>query len=52
MSHHGDPEEEVIVVEELERDIQDGTKVVRAPRAPTQAEIDAHVATHLPHAEW
>ena len=51
LSHHGDPDEEVIVIEEPERDIRDDPKVVRAPRAPTQAGIDAHAATHLPHAE-
>ena len=24
----------------------------KAPRAPTQKEIDAHMATHLPHEPW
>ena len=54
LSHHGDPEEEeeVVVLEEPQEEIQDGPKVVRVPRTPTQAEIDAHSATHLPHAEW
>ena len=54
LSHHGDPEEEeeVIVVEEPEREDPPPVKVVRAPRMPTQAEIDAHVAAHLPHADW
>ena len=54
MSHHGDPEdeEEVIVVEEPERKEPPPVKVIRAPRMPTQAEIDAHVAAHLPHADW
>ena len=48
LSHHGDPgdEEEVIVIEEPRAP----ARVVRAPRMPTQAEIDAHnMATHLPH---
>ena len=54
MSHHGDPgsEEEVIVIEEPAREAKPPVRVIKAPRMPTQAEIDAHVATHLPHAEW
>ena len=54
LGHHGDPEEEeeVIVVEEPEREDPPPVKVVRAPRIPTLAEIDAHVAAHLPHADW
>ena len=54
LSHHGDPEEEeeVIVVEEPEREDPPPVKVIRAPRKPTQAEIDAHMAAHLPHADW
>ena len=55
LSHHGDPEEEeeeVVVLEEPQEEIQDGPKVVRVPRTPTQAEIDAPSATRLPHAEW
>ena len=54
MSHHGDPgsEEEVIVIEEPAREVKPPVKVVKAPRVPTQAEVDAHVATHLPHADW
>ena len=54
LSHHGDPEEEeeVVVLEEPQEEIQDGPRVARVPRSPTQAEIDAHSATHLPHAEW
>ena len=52
-SHHGDPaEEEVIVVEEPERPRGDEPRVARASRAPTQKEIDAHEATHIPHEEW
>ena len=53
MGHHGDPEEEeVIVLEEPERPDEGGPRVVRVPRAPTQKEIEAHDATHIPHAEW
>ena len=26
--------------------------MLKAPRIPTQAEVDAHLATHLPHADW
>ena len=54
LSHHGEPEqeEEVIVIEEPREERQEGPRVVRVPRAPTQEEIDAHSATHLPHAEW
>ena len=51
LSHHGDPaeEEEVIVVEEPDRRKGDEPRGVRAPRLPTQKEIDAHEATHIPH---
>ena len=60
LSHYGDPEVEVIEeaeVEVLEEENPsdgrgDGPRVLRAPRAPTQKEIDAHMATHLPHAAW
>ena len=53
LGHHGDPEdEEVIVLEEPERPDESGPKVIRVPRAPTQREIEAHEATHIPHAEW
>ena len=52
LSHPGEPEEEeVIVVEEPERE-DPGPRVVRIPRTPTQAEITAHEATHVPHEEW
>ncbi len=51
MSHSGDPEEEVIVLEEPSGE-ETGPRVVRVPRVPTQKEIDAHAATHLPHEEW
>ena len=30
----------------------DEPRVARAPRVPTQREIDAHEATHIPHEEW
>lgn len=54
MGHHGDPEDEedVIVVEEPSGPAVGPVKIVKVPRVPTQAEIDAHVATHLPHADW
>ena len=53
LSHHGDPaEEEVILVEEPERPREEGPRVVRAPRGPTQKEVEAHEATHIPHEEW
>ena len=54
LSHDGDPEVEVIEEGEEEEDevIQAGPKVLKAPRAPTQREIDEHMATHLPHAAW
>ena len=52
LGHHGDPEPEVEVVEEAEEETGGGAKVLKAPRSPTQAEIDAHLATHLPHADW
>ena len=60
MSHHGDPEVEVVEDDEPEVEVLEegrpndgrgeGPRVLKAPRAPTQKEIDAHMATHLPHA--
>ena len=53
LGHHGDPEEEeVIVLEEPERPDEVGPRVVRVPRAPTQKEIETHESTHISHAEW
>ena len=53
LSHSGEPEEEeVIVVEEPDGPGESGPPVVRVPRTPTQKEIDAHEATHIPHEEW
>ena len=62
MSHHGDPEVEVVEDDEPEVEVLEegrpddgrgeGPRVLKAPRAPTQKEIDAHMATHLPHAAW
>ena len=50
LSHPGEPEDdEVIVVEEPEGPGENGPQVVRAPRVPTQKEIDAHAATHIRH---
>ena len=60
--HFGDPEVEVVEDEEVEVEVLEeenpncgrgnGPKVLKSPRAPTQREIDASVATHLPHAAW
>ena len=49
-----DDEPEVEVLEEGRPDDGrgEGPRVLKAPRAPTQKEIDAHMATHLPHAAW
>ena len=54
LSHHGEPdsEEEVIVLEEPERQTEGEPTVIRAPREPTHKYIEAHEATHLPHADW
>ena len=53
LSHSGEPEEdEVIVIEEPDAPRESGPPVVRVPRTPTQKEIDAHEATHLPHEDW
>ena len=54
MGHHGEPaeEEEVIVIEEPEKEEKVEPRVIRAPRVPTQEERDAHEATHIPHEEW
>ena len=60
LGHHGEPEVEVVEEDEVEvveePPPQDacgrGPRLVRAPRAPTQKEIDAHMATHLPHEPW
>ena len=51
LSHSGDPDEEVIVLEEPRKG-DPGPRVVRAPRVPTQKEIEVHEATHVPHEEW
>ena len=52
MSHDGDPEVEVIEEGDIEEDeiAQARPRVLKALRAPTQKEIDEHMATHLPHA--
>ena len=50
LSHHGDPaDDEVIVVEEPKAADAGGPRVLKIPRVHTQREIDAHMATHLPH---
>ena len=51
--HHGEPEEEdVIAMDQPEKEAVVQPRVVRTPRVPTQNYIDAHVATHLPHEAW
>ena len=54
LSHDGDLELEVIEEGDIEEDenTQARPRVLTAPRAPTQKEIDEHMATHLPHAAW
>ena len=53
LSHSGEPaDDEVSVIEEPETPGESGPHVMRAPRVPTQKEIDAHMATHIPHEEW
>ena len=52
MSRHGDPDTEVEIVEDYEENAQGRQSVLRVPKIPTQAEVDAHLATHLPHADW
>ena len=51
LSHSGDPEEEVVVLEETRKE-EPGPRVVRAPMVPTQHEIAVHAATHVPNEEW
>ena len=54
LSQDGDLEVEVIE-EGDSNDAEDSgarPRVLKAPRAPTQKEIDEHMATHLPHAAW
>ena len=54
MSHDGDPEVEVIEEGDIsdDEDAREGPRVLKAPKAPTQKEIDEQMATHLPHAAW
>ena len=54
LGHHGEQAEvkEVIVPEEPDRQSGSEPRVVRAPREPTQKQIEAHASTHIPHAEW
>ena len=47
-----EPEVEVLEEGRPEDGRGEGPRVLKAPRAPTQREIDAHMATHLPHAAW
>ena len=54
LGQDGDPEVEVIEEGDSSNAEAAGSRprVLRAPKAPTQAEIDEHMATHLPHAAW
>ena len=54
LSQDGDPEVEVIEEGDISEDevASEGPKVLKSPKAPTQKEIDEHMATHLPHAAW
>ena len=54
LGQDGDPEVEVIEEGDSSDAEDDGARprVLKAPRAPTQKEIDEHMATHLPHAAW
>ena len=54
LSHDGEPEVEVIEKGDVSeaQDAHERPRVLKAPRAPTQKEIDEHMATHLPHEEW
>lgn len=51
-SHHGDPEVEVEAIEGPSRAPDERRRTLRAPMAPTPAEVDAPIAPHLPHADW
>ena len=54
LSQDGDREVEVIEEGDSSDAEDEGARprVLKAPRAPTQKEIDEHMATHLPHAAW
>ena len=54
LGHDGDPEVEVIEEGDSTDAEDEGARprVLKAPKAPTQKEIDEHMATHLPHAAW
>ena len=52
LGHHGDTDTEVEVVEDSGGDGEGRQKVLRVPMTHTEAEVDAHLATHLPHADW
>lgn len=53
LRHPGEPgsDNEVRVMKEPRSVDESLVKVVHTPRMPTQAEIDAHVAAHLPHGD-
>ena len=50
LGHDGEPEVEVIEEGDISEDevAQGRPRVLKAPKAPTQKEIDEHMATHLP----
>ena len=54
LSQGGDPEVEVMEEGDSSDAEDEGARprVLKAPRAPTQKEIEEHMATHLPHAAW
>ena len=54
LGQDGDPEGEVIEEGDSSEAEVAGARprVLKAPGAPTQKEIDEHMATHLPHAAW
>ena len=47
-----EPEVEVLEEGRPEDGRGEGPRILKAPRAPTQRETDAHMATQLPHAAW
>ena len=54
LSHDGEPEVEVIEEGDISEaeDAEARPRVLKAPKAPTQKEIDEHMATHIPQAAW
>ena len=54
LGHDGEPEVEVVEEGDISEaeDARARPRVLKAPKAPTQEEIEEHMATHLPHAAW